>query len=196
VHLVFDIFRGIGAAAGVGIRPFLPALVVAALAAGNAEIHFKHTGYSFLQHVPFLLVLVVGSILLSVAERRMSTERLESLPVAIVLGAVSAVLGALLFAGILSQGRYQVWPGFPAGVACAAIGAAATRPLFARARKRLDAAAAGALPLYAEAAGLALAALSIVAPPVGVIGLLGLVWLLYASRRREGEKYAGLRILR
>jgi hypothetical protein len=39
-------------------------------------------------------------------------------------------------------------------------------------------------------------ALSIVAPPVGVIALLGLLWLLLAGRRREGEKYAGLRILR
>src|SRR5428012_297 len=55
VHLVFDIFRGIGAAAAVGIRPFLPALAVAALAGAKAEIHFKHTDYSFLLSLPFLL---------------------------------------------------------------------------------------------------------------------------------------------
>jgi uncharacterized membrane protein len=196
VHLVFDIFRGIGAAAGIGIRPFLPALVVAALAAGNAEIHFKHTNYSFLQGVPFLLVLVLGTIALSLAERRLSTARQESRPVAIGLGVVSAALGALMFAAILCQGHYEAWPGFIAGVICAAIGTAATRPLFARVRKRLDGGAAAALPIYAEAGGLALAALSVVAPPVGIIGLLGLLWLLYAGRRREGEKYAGLRILR
>ena len=41
-----------------------------------------------------------------------------------------------------------------------------------------------------------LAALSVLAPPVGVIGLLLLGWLLLAGRRREGQKYAGLRILR
>jgi hypothetical protein len=41
-----------------------------------------------------------------------------------------------------------------------------------------------------------LAALSVLAPPVGLIGLLLLVWLLVAGRRREGQKYAGLRILR
>jgi hypothetical protein len=40
------------------------------------------------------------------------------------------------------------------------------------------------------------AVLSVVAPPIGVIGLVGLVWLLIAGRRREGQKYAGLRILR
>ena len=41
-----------------------------------------------------------------------------------------------------------------------------------------------------------LAALSVVAPPVGPIALLLLLWLLFAGRRREGQKYAGLRILR
>jgi hypothetical protein len=40
------------------------------------------------------------------------------------------------------------------------------------------------------------AVLSIVAPPVGPIGLALLLWLMFAGRRREGEKYAGLRILR
>ncbi len=196
VHLLFDIFRGVGAAAAIGIRPFLPALVVAALAAGSAEIHFKHTHFSFLQGVPFLLVLVVGTVLLSLLERRLSPDRLESRPAGIVLALASAALGALLFAGILCQGGYTDWPGFVGGVVCAAIGAAATRPLFARVRRRLDAAAGGALPLYAEAAGVVLAALSVVAPPVGVIGLLVLLWLLFAGRRREGQKFAGLRILR
>ncbi len=196
MHLVFDIFQGIGAAAAVGIRPFLPALVVAALAAGNVEIHFNGTDYSFLQHAPFLLVLVIGSILLSTAERRVSPERLGSRPVWLVLGVISAVIGALLFAGSLARGHYAVWPGFVGGVVCALIGAAATRPLFARVRQRLDASAAAALPLYAEGIALLLAALSIVAPPVGPIGLALLLWLLFAGRRREGEKYAGLRILR
>ena len=196
MHLVFDIFRGIGAAAAVGIRPFLPALVVAALGAAKAEIHFKHTDYSFLQGLPFLLSVVAGSIVLSVAERRLGPDRLESKPVVALLGVISAGLGAVLFAGILCQGGYEVWPGFIAGVACAVVGVAGTRPLFARVRKRLDDQAAGAVPLYAEALGLGLAALSIVAPPVGVIGLLFLLWLIFAGRRRDGEKFAGLRILR
>jgi hypothetical protein len=196
VHLVFDIFRGIGAAAAVGIRPFLAALVVVALAAAKAEIHFKHTDYSFLQGLPFLLSLVFGSIVLTIGERRLRPERLESRPFVLVLGLISAALGALLFAAILCQGGYEVWPGFIGGAACAVIGALSTRPLFARVRKRLDAAAAGALPVYAEAAALVLAALSIVAPPVGVLALIGLLWLIIAGRRRDGEKFAGLRILR
>jgi hypothetical protein len=37
--------------------------------------------------------------------------------------------------------------------------------------------------------------LSVVAPPVGVIALAVLLWLLYAGRGRDEQKYAGLRIL-
>jgi hypothetical protein len=38
--------------------------------------------------------------------------------------------------------------------------------------------------------------LSILFPPLALLVLAGLLWLLLGSRRREGEKYAGLRILR
>jgi hypothetical protein len=196
VHLVFDIFQGIGVAAAVGIRPFLPGLAVGALAAGNVEIHFKHTDYSFLQSPVFLLVLVVGAIILSVAERRLTAERLERGPVMVVLAGLGVALGAMFFAGSLARGHYAVWPGFVGGVVCALVGLAAIQPLLARVRGRLDAEAAAAVPLYAEAIGLLLAVLSVVAPPVGPIALALLIWLLVAARRRADSKYAGLRILR
>jgi hypothetical protein len=219
MHLVFDIFQGIGVAAAVGIRPFLPALAVGALAAGDVEIHFNGTDYSFLQSAGFLLALVVATALWALFERRAraqgeanpgrdapstgrdgpNTER--KVPAAKPIEGVGTsiipmALGALLFAGSLARGHYAAWPGWIGGVICAAIAVAATRPLLARVRGRLDQQAAGALPLYAEAAAVILAALSVVAPPVGPIGLALLVWLLVASRRREGEKYAGLRILK
>ena len=75
MHLVFDIFQGIGVAAAVGIRPFLPALVVGALAAGDVEIDFAHTGFSFLQKPVFLLIMVVGVVVLSGLERRSRPRR-------------------------------------------------------------------------------------------------------------------------
>jgi hypothetical protein len=196
VHLVFDIFQGIGVAAALGIRPFLPGLAVGALAAGNVEIHFKHTDYSFLQSPVFLLVLVIGAIALSIAERRLSTERLERGPGMFAIAAIGVVLGALFFAGSLARGHYTVWPGFVGGVVCAVVGIAAIQPLLARVRGRLDSEAAAAVPLYAEAIGLLLAVLSVVAPPVGPIALALLIWLLVAARRRTDSKYAGLRILR
>jgi hypothetical protein len=195
VHLVFDIFQGIGIAAAVGIRPFLPALAAGALAAGDVEIHFNGTDYSFLQGTPFLLAMALAAIALALVERRQGRAQLER-AVALGTGACGLAIGALLFGGSLARGHYAVWPGLVGGVVCAGLGYAATRPLFARVRARLDASVAGALPAYAEGVALALAALSIVAPPVGVIGLAALVWLLVAGRKREALKYAGLRILR
>lgn len=196
MHLVFDIFQGMGVAAAVGIRPFLPSLVVGALAAGNVEIHFNHTDYGFLQTTPFFLVLVVLVIALALVEGRIPEAQLERGPVAIALAVIALVLGALFFAGSLARGHYAAWPGIIGGVVCAAIGVAATRPLYVRVRQRLDAEAAAAVPLYFEATALVFAALSVVAPPIGLIGVLLLVWLLVAGRRRGDQKYAGLRILR
>jgi uncharacterized membrane protein YgdD (TMEM256/DUF423 family) len=196
VHLVFDIFQGMGIAAAVGIRPFLPSVVVGALAADNVEIHFKHTDYSFLQSGVFLLVLVVLVIVLALLERRVTEKAAGHRPLVIVLAIASLALGALFFAGSLARGHYAAWPGLIGGVICAAIGIAATVPLLVRVRARLDTEAAAAVPLFAEAAAVALAALSVVAPPVGLIGVVLLLWLLIASRRRADQKYAGLRILR
>jgi hypothetical protein len=196
VHLVFDICQGIGVAAAVGIRPFLPALVAGALAAGNVEIHFKGTDYSFLQSAPFLLGLGVAAILLGLIERRLGRATAQRQSFTLLIGAIGAALGALLFAGSLARGHYAVWPGVIGGVLCAAVAVLATGPLLARVRARLDREAAAAVPLYGEGAGIVLAALSIVAPPLGPIGLLALLWLLIAGRRRADQKYAGLRILR
>jgi hypothetical protein len=101
-----------------------------------------------------------------------------------------------LFAGSLCRGGYAIWPGIIGGVICAGIGIMATRPLVARVRARLDDEAAAALPLFAEMAAVVAAALSVVAPPVGIIVLAFLLWLLIAGRGRDDQKYAGLRILR
>jgi hypothetical protein len=196
VHLAFDIFQGIGIAAAVGIRPFLPSLVVGALAAGNVEIHFDHTSWSFLQSAPFLLVMAVAAIALALVERRLGGAALSNRRAMAVLAGVGAALGAMLFAGSLARGHYAAWPGLVGGVVCAAVAAAAVVPLLARVRSGRDQSVAATLPIYAEAFAIALAALSVVAPPVGVLGLALLVWLLIAGRRREGQKYAGLRILR
>ncbi len=194
MHLVFDICQGIGVAAAIGVRPFLPALVTGVLAAANVEIHFKHTDYSFLQSVPFLLALLVCVVLGLVLAARLG-ER-QGGRGDIVLAVISLVLGALFFAGSLARGHYAAWPGLIGGVVCGAVGIAASVPLLRRVRARLDAEAAGALPWLAEGAAALAAALSVVAPPVGVIVLVFLVWLLLAGRRRADQKYAGLRILR
>jgi hypothetical protein len=89
-----------------------------------------------------------------------------------------------------------VWPGFLAGVVCAGIGLMATRPLLERVRTRLDEQTAAMLPLFSESTALLAAVLTVLVPPVGVVVLALLLWLLFAGRGRSEQKYAGLRILR
>jgi hypothetical protein len=196
VHLVFDIFQGIGIAAAVGVRPFLPALAVGGLAAGDVQIDFNHTNYSFLESLPFVLAMGVAAAALALAEWRLGGDVPDRRPVLLVLVALALAIAALMFAGALSQNHYTSWPGYIGGVICALTAILATQPLLARVRGRLDSDAAATLPWFVEGAALALAVLSVLAPPVGVIGLVLLVWLVIAGRRREGQKYAGLRILR
>lgn len=112
------------------------------------------------------------------------------------LAVLGAALGALLFAGSLDTGGSAPWPGYPAGAACALLGRVAAGGLLSRARRRLDASAAALLPVWADAASLALAALAIVFPPASLLGLAALAYVLIALRRAGERKYEGLRILR
>jgi uncharacterized membrane protein len=196
MHLAFDIFQGIGVAAAVGIRPFLPALVASALAAGDVELSFKHTDFSFLQKPVFLLIMVLGVVALGLFERRFSGSTEEPRWLTYGLAAVSLALGALFFGAELARRHDPVVIGIVAGVICAGIGVLATFPLLARVRARLDRDAVTALPFITGAVAAIGAALSVVAPPFGVILLLALLWLLIAGRGRAQQKYAGLRILR
>ena len=191
MHLAFDICTGIGVAAAVGIRPFVPALAVSLLALAGVD-GLKHTDYSFLQSIPFLLGMVVGAVLLEVLSRRGKPG-----PLGWVCAAASVALGALFFAASLCRGGYAVWPGYPAGIVCAAISVAASKPFLARLRSRLDEQAASVgVPLVAEGSAGLLGALSVLAPPVGPIGLLALIVLWFRGRGRDDQKFAGLRILR
>jgi hypothetical protein len=196
VHLAFDIFQGIGIAAAVGIRPFLPALIAGALAAASVEIHFHGTHFAFLQSAPFLIGMAAGALALMLAERSLARRPGGGRATLAIAALCGLVLGALFFAGSLARGHYTDWPGFIGGVLCAALALAATAPLVSRVSARLGGQDAVALPLYLEGSAALVALLSVLAPPLGVIALLLLAWLLVAGRRREGQKYAGLRILR
>ena len=191
VHLAFDIFQGIGIAAAVGIRPFLPALAVGALAAGDVQIHFDHTDFAFLQSAPFLLAMVVGAIVLALLERRLAPERLESGAPWLILAAASLALGALFFAGSLCPGSLRD------------LARDGRRRPVRGDRRRGDASAAGARPRAAlgarprccrcspRASALLLAVLSVVAPPVGVIGVLALLLAAVGRPPARGAEVRG-----
>jgi hypothetical protein len=191
VKLLLDILQGMGVSAAAGLRPFLPTLLVGALAAEDLGVDFDGTDFAFLESAWFLLAVVVALVVTTLAR-----TRLETAPGEAALSGIGLGLGALLFAGTLDDRHSTWWPGIIAGLACAFIAQQGARSLMTRTRARLDAEAAGALFLYAEAAALLTAGLSVLIPPVSVLFVAFFVWLRLGGRRREGEKYAGLRILR
>jgi ABC-type uncharacterized transport system permease subunit len=196
MDFLLDLLQGAGIAAAIGIRPFLPVLLAGALASADLGLDFSGTDFSFLEEWPFLLGALVLVVALDLVARRAGRDATERPPLLYAVLGVALLLGALLAAGSVADRSDAWWAGLIVGLACAALGFQATRTLFNRVRRRLDDQAAAALPVYAEGAALAAAGLAILFPPLALLILAALTWLLAGGRRRAGEKYAGLRILR
>src|SRR3954470_6523661 len=150
MHFAFDLLQGIGLAAAIGIRPFLPVLLAGALASANLGLDFDGTHFAFLEKWPFLLAVLIIVGLLELAERRRGPGQERSRPLIYALAAVAVVLGALEAAGSLADRGFTIAPGVVLGAAAAVLGFVAAYQLFSRVRRRLDPEAAGALPLYGE----------------------------------------------
>jgi hypothetical protein len=203
MSLFMDIGTGAGLASSTGIRPYLPPLVAGGLARGDIGIDFDGTDFSFLESTAFLAAIVVVGVAAFFVERavasRAAADRRPGRPrdpgdvLALLLG---MALGALLFAGTLADGGNETWIGLLLGPLCAVLGWVAVGGLIERVRNRLEADQAALLTAYADGAALLLAALAIFVPPLGYLAVAAFVFLLLGGRRREGEKYAGLRILR
>jgi hypothetical protein len=204
MSVFMDIGTGSGLASASGVRPFLPPLLTGALASSDIGIDFDGTSYRFLESEWFLVAVLFAAVLTYLAERSVANREpgggdrsSAGRALDILLAICGLVLGALLFAGALADGgSNSTWPGIVAGVACAALAWVAVGGLIERARMRLDQSAAALLTAYADGAALILAAVAIFLPPVSFLALIGFVVLIVGGRRREGEKYAGLRILR
>ena len=191
MKLLLDILQGMGVSAATGLRPFLPTLLVGALAADDLGVDFDGTDFSFLESPWFLLAITAALVVTTLLRARFETPAGEA-----ALGGIGLGLGALLFAGTLDDRYATWWPGLLAGLLCAFIAQQGASSLITRTRARLDAEAAGALFLYTESAALLLAGLSVLIPPISVLAIAFFIWLRLGGRRREGEKFAGLRILR
>jgi hypothetical protein len=191
MKLLLDILQGVGLSTAAGLRPFLPTLVAGGFAIGDVGVDFEGTSFQFLEEPVFMLAVAIAMVVTFLLRGRLDTPA-----GAAALSGIGIGLGALLFAATLDDRNAVWWPGLIGGVRFAALAGAAVRDLFTRTRARLDTEAAAALPVYAEGVAAVLAALSILIPPVSVVAVGFLVWLLVGGRRREGEKYAGLRILR
>jgi hypothetical protein len=196
MDLVFDLLQGAGIAAAIGIRPLLPVLLVGALASADAGLDFDGTSFDFLESPAFLFGVVVLVAATDLARRRFGEAALDAGPGLIAFGAITVALGAAEAGGSMDDRGHPVVAGLLVGAACAVLGLLASRSLFGRVRSRLDAEAAGALPFYREAAAVVAAAMSVLFPPLAVLVVIGLALLMAGGKRRAGEKYAGLRILR
>lgn len=195
MKLVLDILQGLGLASATGLRPFLPALLTGALASADLGVDFDGTAFSFLESPVWMLALVIALIATVLVRRALETGAGE-----LALGLVGIAMGALLCAASIDDRHGVWWYGLLVGAAAATLATVVSRSLFARVRARFastgDRQAAAALPLYAEGAGLVVAGLSILLPPLSIVVVGFLIALLVTGRRRSDQKYAGLRILR
>jgi hypothetical protein len=194
VRLLLDILQGMGVAGAAGLRPFLPTLVTGGLATADVGVDFSGTDFSFLESPVFLVIIAAAAAATFALETR--GQDLEGGTLGAFYGGIALGLGALLCAASIDDRHGIWWYGLLLGLACAALAQLAGRDLFTRVRGRLDAEAQRALPIYAEAMAVVSAAAAILFPPLAIVVLGFLAWLLLGGRRREGEKYAGLRILR
>jgi hypothetical protein len=194
----FYIGLGLGLALAAGLRPFLPVLLAGALgSAGDLGVGFAHGHYHFLQSSWWLLLVALALVVSYALQLLFGVERMAEGPIAAAFAGIAIGAGALLFAGTLAAHGDASWPGLIAGALAAALAGSVAGPLLAGARKRLpDRPAREALTLYLDAGALLLAALTAILHPLGYVTLAVILWAALAARRRAGEKYAGLRILR
>jgi Domain of unknown function (DUF4126) len=191
MKLLLDILQGIGVSTSEGIRPFLPALVAGGLGAANLGVDYSGTDFAFLES-PWFLLAVAVALVVSILVRQVR----ESTAGTAAIAGIAIGLGAVQFAGTLADHGYSPVLGIVLGALFAALAQATVRRILAGAASRLDKAARAALPVYAEGAAAVSCAACILVPPLAVVAVGFIARLLVAGRKREGEKYAGLRILR
>jgi hypothetical protein len=192
MSVFMDTTTGMGLAGATGVRPYLPPLLAGALARADTGVDFDGTDWSFLESSWFLLLVLALGVVAYLVERSGPNRR----SVELFSGGVGVILGALLFAGALADGGTEAWPGLIGGAVCAALGWRAVGGLVERTRARLQDGAAALLTAYADGVALLLAAIAIFLPPVSILAIAAFLVVLLAGRRRDGEKYAGLRVLR
>ena len=172
------------------------------LAHEDAGIDFTGTDWAWMESWIFIGILAALFIAFWIMDREGKSGRIRPggrpMEAAPSYPFFCALAGALLFAGSLADGGESSWPGLVAGAVVGFIGYLALGRLFMRANQRLLAAGDPGvlLGLARDLLTVVLCVLSVLVEPIGYVLLVGAIVLVLTARRREGEKYEGLRVLR
>jgi hypothetical protein len=197
-----DIGQGSGLGAASGARPFLTVITAGVMAHEDAGIDFTGTDWSWMESWVFIGILAALFVAFWVMDRQGKSEVIRpggrAMEAAPTYPLFCAAAGALLFAGSLADGGETSWPGLLAGAVVGFVGYLALGRLFMRANQRLFAAgdSGAVLGLGRDALTIALTVLVVLVDVLGYVVLAAAVVLTLTARRREGEKYEGLRVLR
>ena len=195
MDLFYGICQGLGLALAIGIGGALAALFASMMGSFEAGFHPDGTDFSFITATWFLIALL-ALVVLTVIARGREVARYP-------LVALLAAAGASAFAASLAEEGETAWPGLIAGAIATALAALVASDILdgaiRRARgSRSEAAgdAANTLIITFAVAGIVLAALALYLPPASIVAAIALAALALGRRRKAGEKYEGLRILR
>ena len=200
--------QGLGLAIAIGIGGAIAALFVSMMGSLAAGFDPDGTDFSFITATWFLVMLLAITVLTVLARGREAAR----LPVVVLLAAA----GALAFAASLAEEGDAAWPGLVVGAIAAGLAALVATDILEGALRRArsagarrggvgrdadnvatpEADAANVLIVAFAVAGVVLAALALFVPPVSIVAAIALGVIALGRRRRSGEKYEGLRILR
>jgi hypothetical protein len=201
MDLLLAICQAIGIGLAVGIGGPLAALFVAVMASVEAGIDPRGTDWDFLGKTWFLVVLLLGNVA-GFYLARSGTEGARRVFQAGFAGIFGAIAGAASLAEQGESAAVGLVLGLLAGVGSALVACdilAGARRRAGRNRRASDddaAATAATLELIFALAGIVVALLALFVPPLSLLGLVALGVLAAGRRRRAGEKYEGLRVLR
>jgi hypothetical protein len=197
-----DIGQGAGLATTSGARPFLAVIATGVLAHEDVGIDFTGTDWSWMESWIFIGILAALFIAFWVMDREGKSGRMRpggrAMEAATAYPVSCAIAGALLFAGSLADGGESAWPGLVTGAAVGFIGYLALGRLFMRANQRLFAAGDPGilLGIGRDLLTVVLTVAVVLADVIGYAVFAAAIVLILMARRREGEKYEGLRVLR
>jgi hypothetical protein len=194
MDLFLAICQAAGLALAVGIGGPLAALFIVVMASLEAGIDPRGTDFEFIGEPWFATVVFAITVILTLARRREVSLRM---PLIVFAAAFGAIAGA---ASLAEEGEPAVI-GLLVGALVGAGSALLAGDVLSGAQRRSASSAEGAsttatLDLIFALAGIGAAALALFVPPASLALLIALAVLASGRRRRAGEKYEGLRILR